>query len=130
MVNSYFSSMVDDAKKRIQLLITNTDCIAWQDFSDKGSPCYNPLVFLNETEKCEDALWLAAVKVAMPHGSYEHGLLMPKVAAILNTKWVTYDWLIKACGRIFNGCDYNEFKNMITLSRTVRDGMEKEGVSN
>lgn len=97
-----FNKIVDDARKAIQMIIPYCDCLAWEDFSDRGNPCYNPLLFENETDIKEDALWHAAVKAAMPHGSDMHSVLASKVATVLNNKWVTYDWLIKALSRVIN----------------------------
>ncbi len=124
-----FDAAVDDAKKRIQLLIPNADCIAWRDYSDKGSACYNPLVFSNISEIYDDAFWLGVVKAAMPRGSKSHELLAPRVALQLGCRWITYDSLIKHIARLFNGCDLDEFGEMIALSRAVRDGMIKKGIT-
>lgn len=137
----YFDHMVMDAEKKLQLILPskdsnnnivpnpNTEFIAWEDYSDNGNACYDPLKFDSEDEKQIDALWLAAVRTAMPYGSDAHKLLMPEVAKILGNNWVTYDWLTKACGRVFNGCSFDELKGMVELSRTVKEGMKRKGLS-
>ncbi len=124
-----FDQVVKDVTKAIRLIIFYHDCIAWEDYSDRGNACYKPYVFENDIEKRNDALMHAAVKVAMPHGSYLHKVLAEKVAGDLNDTWVTYDWLIKALARLLNGISYTELKSMIELSRRVKNGMKLKGLT-
>ena len=111
-----FDKMVSEAKKSIQIIICNPKCFAFSDFGDAGNTCYNPLVFNCENDKKEDALWHAAVKFAMPHGSYTHRVLAPIVARELGAKFVTYDWLIKIIGRIVSSGS-GELETMVDLSK-------------
>ena len=136
----YFDHFIMEAEKKLQLFLPtkdsnnhivsnpNVQCIAWEDFSDHGNACYDPLKFDSEEKKI-DALWLAAVRSAMPYGSDAHRLLMPEVARTLGNHWVTYDWLCKACSRLFNGCSFYELKRMLELSRIVKEGMTRKGLS-
>ncbi len=127
----HFDQMKTDAKRKLQVLLptkdsnncivsnSNVDCIAWEDFAD-GNACYDPLRFETEEEAEIDALWLAAVRTAMPYGSNTHLLLMPEVARSLGNHWVTYDWLSKACSKLFACCTLYELTCMLELSHKLR----------
>lgn len=83
MIN--FSEMIKSTSNAIQILIRYHDCIAWNEYSDKGNSCYNPYVFASQTDREEGALRHAAVKVAMPKGSQTHVFLAEHIAKNLST---------------------------------------------
>lgn len=111
------------------LLIPYVSNLCWEDFSDEGNACYNPFVFDSKEEEIDLAMTRAAVQIAMPYGSKTHHMLGQKVAKLLKTKWVTYDWLAKAISRILSGSTYQELEQMIQLSNLVRSRMKEKGLT-
>ncbi len=110
-----------------KILIPHTECIAWEDFSDRGNPCYNPYDFKNKQEEMEAAFTEMLVALAMPKYSYNHIALSQRVAYLLGNKWVSYDWLKKAVGRVLFGTNYRELAQMTALSCVIREKMRKKG---
>lgn len=110
------------------ILLYYPDCFDWTAFSDKGTPCYFPDRFSDVKEAYEEATTRAAVLVAMPKGSRSHILLGSKIAELLCCKYVTYDWLVKAVGRLLSGTNYEELKEMTILSTVLRDEMKQKGL--
>lgn len=111
------------------ILIPYASNFAWQDFSDKGNICYNSFVFDSKEEEIDLAMTRAAVQLAMPYGSQAHHILGQKVASLLDTKWVTYDWLAKAISRLLSGGTYQELREMAALSELVRSRMKEKGLT-
>ena len=124
-----FTILCNTTRKGIQELINYHDCVAWLDFSDEGNPCYNPYSFDTHLERELDALQLAAVKVELAKGSYQHKLLVELVSKDIGKKYVTYDWLIKAVARILCGTSLTELHNMLELSKAVKAGMKTKGLT-
>lgn len=119
-----------DVNRCIQnVLIPYAECIAWGDFSDEGNPCYDPYVFDSLADEEDAALTRATVFITIPKGSKEHICLAKKVARILGIKYVTYDWLAKAVGRVLSGSTYDELLSMSLLSKKVKDGMKVKGLT-
>lgn len=116
-----FLQMVALADRKIKLIYQYYNCIAWEDLSDRGNPCYKPTQFSSPQARAYDALWLAAVRAAMGYGSVLHRQLSTAVAQELGVAWVTYDWLAKALGRL---CDssYDELQEMLAKAYSIRNG--------
>lgn len=115
---------VKDVKNSIELLKEYPKCWSWQDFGDKGNACSGPFILETEVDILEDAIRLAAVKIAMPKGTTLHQDLANSVATLLGNQWVTYDWLIKAVTRIISfSSSYEEFMELVNLSLAVQTGM-------
>lgn len=110
------------------LLIPHAECFAWNDFGDRGNPCYKPYDFANPQEAFDAAVSEMVVTLAMPKGSPEHIQLGSKIADLLDCQYVTYDWLKKIVGRLLSGTNYNELKEMTALSIAVRRGMKQKGL--
>ncbi len=111
------------------ILLVYADCIAWKDYGAAGSPCYDPYDFASPAEGEEAAYTLAAVELEMGKNSSRYNDLAAKVAKQTGNKWVTYPWLRDATCRILAGSTYNELLSMAKLSRAVKDGMKKKGLS-
>ena len=124
-----FNEIIVSVKKAMLTITQYHDCIAWIDYSDKGNSCYNPYNSSSQADRENDALWFAAVKVAIPKGSHDHVSLAKYIAKNLNIKWITYDWLIKAIARVLNGVTLTEFEKMCKLSRLLKNEMEAKGVT-
>ena len=112
-----------------KLLIPYVDCIAWEEFGEKGGPCYNPNQFMNSRDASNVAFTMALVSLAMPKGGVNHDKLAKKVAEKLDLNYVWYDWLVKAVGRILSGTNYSDLEQMLLLSNKVKQGMKKKGLS-
>lgn len=112
----------------INILIPYCDCFVWSELSDKGNPCYDPYNFATKGEKYEAAFTLAAVMLAIPKNGSTHKTLAKKIADQLGNNWITYDWLIKAVGRLLSGTSYRELYLMAILSRKVKNGMKAKGL--
>lgn len=108
----------------VHILVPYCDCIAWSDFSDKGNACYSPYTFATKEEEYEAAFTHAAVMLAIPKNGSTHKTLAEKIADQLGNNWITYDWLIKAVGRLLSGTSYRELYLMAILSRKVKNGMK------
>jgi hypothetical protein len=123
--------MTDIIKVRriVQLLLTHSDCVAWLDFGDRGNPCYAPYIFNTEEDRMKDAYSLAAMKIVIPKGSVLHLKLSKSVAQEIGCKYVSYDWLIKALGRIVAFTEYKELLGKIHLSEAVRANMKQRGLT-
>ena len=124
-----FTYMRNKVRKGIQELIKYHSCVSWLDFGDGGNPCYNPCVFDTMAEREIDALTLAAVKVELAKNSSIHHLLAELVAKDVETKYVTYDWLIKIVARILCGTDLEQLHYMLELSNTIQNKMKEKGLT-
>ena len=113
---------LEEVKQAILLLSTHPQNIAWSDFGDRGNVCTGPFRLESDEEIVEDALALAAVKIAMPKGSPLHLKLSSAVARILGCNWVTYDWLIKIVGRIMACGSFQDFIEKNNLSIAMQSG--------
>lgn len=111
-----------------EILIPYVDCFCWEDFGDKGNPCYDPYSFSSEQDRIDDADARRNVYLAMPKGSLTHNALGRGVAKTLDMHWVTYDWLVKAVGRILAGTTVSDLKEMVKLSELVRGEMRARGM--
>lgn len=121
---------VIEVKKCItHVLIPYAKCFGWTEFGDYGGPCYKPYKFSNQQEEYDAAITRAAVLIAMPKGSREHIFLGNRIAELLNCEYVTYDWLVKVVGRVLSGTNYNELKNMASLSAIVQKAMKRKGLT-
>ena len=112
-----------------KLLIPYVDCIAWEEFGEKGGPCYDPNQFMNSRDERNVAFTMALVRLVMPKGERNHVILAKKVAEKLGSNYIWYDWLVKAVGRILSGTNFSDLKQMLLLSNKVKQGMEEKGVS-
>lgn len=124
-----FETMKKEARRGTQIIINYHDCLVWNEYGDKGNPCYNPLEYSSQAECDEEALWFAAVKATMKKNSYTHHLLAELVAKDLGCAWVCYDWLCKSMSRIFNGQSMDALINMCCLSKNVKRKMEEKGIT-
>ena len=66
--------------------------------------------------------------LAIPKNGSTHKTLAKKIADQLGNNWITYDWLIKAVGRLLSGTSYRELYLMAILSRKVKNGMKAKGL--
>lgn len=124
-----FTDMIKKAQKGLELLERYHECIAWEDYSDRGNQCWNPYAFDTSNDREQDALWHAAVKVALAKGSATHIRLSELVAGYLENKYVTYDWLIKAVSRVLKGSSLDELREILILSEKVRAEMKAKGLN-
>ena len=123
-----FAGMIKKAQKGLKLLKRYHECIAWEDYSDRGNSCWKPYRFETSEDREQDALWHAAVKVALAKGSETHIRLSELAAGDLGNKYVTYDWLIKAVARVLKGENLNELHEMLILSKKVQAEMKAKGL--
>jgi hypothetical protein len=119
----------NEVENTIKAMVNHSDCIAWQDFGDRGNSCCGPFKLETQEEVIEDALALANVKMVMPKGTTIHLELARSVADRIGCKYVTYDWLIKIVGRIVAVSSYQDFCNVLNLSIAVQDGMRQRGLT-
>jgi len=120
---------VSEAKRCItNLLIPHAECFAWNDFGNRGNPCYKPYDFSNPQEAFDVAASEMVVTLAMPKGSPEHIQLGSRIADLLDCQYVTYDWLKKIVGRLLSGTNYQDLKEMTMLSMAVKKGMAQKGL--
>ena len=111
------------------IVIPFADCIAWEDFGPKGNPCYDPYDFASAAEEEEAAYTLAAVQLEMGKYSKRHKDLAKKVAKQTGNDYVTYPWLRDAVSRLLAGSTYDELLSMSRLTRAVKAGMQKKGLT-
>lgn len=93
-----FTDWCNETQHKIQILIQYHSLVDWRSFEDASHP--NPYLFSTRIAREEDGLYLAAVKVELAKGSYQHLLLSQLVACDIQKKYVHYDWLIKIVSRI------------------------------
>lgn len=115
---------INDIKQGILLLNFFPECVAWQDFGDKGNSCSG----LYE-DGPEEACCLGIVKEIIPKNSPIHKQLSASVAKVLRAEWVTYDWLIKIISRIVAISSLQEFRKMMALSILLKARMAKRGLT-
>lgn len=109
-----FTKMVKKADAGIRIIIKNYDCFEWEVFAGAD--------FEEESERIEDALMQAAVRVAMPKGAPIHILLKQLVTMEVGNKHtVYYDWLVKATARIICTGSISELQQLVELSRKIRE---------
>lgn len=119
---------INEVLNTLHLLTAYPSSVAWQELTDHGNPCYSPYMYNTLQEEISEALTIAAVRVAMPKKSKLHLSLSSLVAVELQNKWVSYDWLIKACGRLLTGNTYSELQRAISFSNDVRNRMQALGL--
>lgn len=113
-----------EIEEAISLLMDYPNCIAWQDFSDKGNTCCGKY-----QDGSIEAKNLGTVKLLIPKYSSIHVNLNESVSNLIGANWVTYDWLIKVVSRIVSVSSLSNFKQMLGLSILVKDGMKKRGLT-
>lgn len=111
-----------------KVLLPFSDCIAWEDMSDRGNPCFNPYNFASSDEEVEAAYTFVAVFLEIPKGSERHRNLAKKVADQLGKEWITYDYLIKIVSRLLARTSFKELLFMAMLSRKVKNEMKSKGL--
>lgn len=109
------------AKTIKEIIIPYCDCFAWNEFSDRGGPCYAPDKFDSKAEEEEAAYTRAASLPAMSKFGELHTELSDKAADCLQNKYVTYDWLVNATARLLTSTSYEELFSIAKLSREVID---------
>lgn len=122
-------NIIDVARTIDDILIPYAECVAWEDYGPKGNPCWDPYDYASIAEEEEAAYTLAAVELEMGKYGNRHKDLARKVAKQTGNKWVTYPWLRDAVSRLLAGSTYNELLSMAKLSRAVKDGMKKRGLT-
>lgn len=122
------TSISEVYKSIVYILVPYCDCIAWSDFSDKGNACYSPYIFATKEEEYEAAFTHAAVMLAIPKNGSTHKTLAEKIAEQLGNKYVTYDWLIKAVGRLLARTSFKELYFMAILSKKIKNEMKEKGI--
>lgn len=111
--------------KKIHLVISNIDCIALEDFKDKGSPCID-WFGLSPTENKKLSETKALVEIVMPKRSAWYTTYVSKILAnATGNQYVWYDWAVKTLSRIISGCTFNELNAMINLSNIVKKKMQQ-----
>lgn len=118
----------EEVQKALLLLSHNIDCFAWEDFKDTGSKCID-WFNLSHTEQSDFLITKMNVEMSMHKKSDLFCSMERSLAQVTGSTWVTYDWAIKAISRVIAFCNFNEFGEMITLSRMVRMGMTKRGLT-
>lgn len=104
------------AKTIKEIIIPYCGCFAWNEFSDRGGPCYAPDKFDSKAEEEEAAYTRAVSLPAMPKSDKLHTEPSGKPAGCLQNKYVTYDWLVKATARLLTSTLYEELFSMAKLS--------------
>lgn len=117
-----------EVQKTLLLLPHNIDCLAWEDFKDSGSPCID-WFNLSSTEQRDYLITKTIVEMIMHKKSALFRSMERSLAQVTGSTWVTYDWTIKSISRAIAFCNFKEFYEMITLSRVVRIGMAKRGLT-
>ena len=117
-----------DVEDAVKLLITGIDCIAVYDFTDRGNACIN-WYHLSLLDSIVVATTKATVEIVVKKGSPLHHDLERAVASETGNKWVTYDWLVKVTGRILSFCTLDELNKYLALSRAVKAGIMKRGLT-
>lgn len=119
---------IREVQKALLLLSHNIDCLAWEDYKDSGSPCID-WFNLSSTEQRDYLTTKINVEMIMHKKSALFRSMERSLAQVTRSTWVTYDWTIKSISRAIAFCNFKEFYEMITLSRVVRMGMAKRGLS-
>lgn len=119
---------IREVQKALLLLSQNIDCLAWEDYKDSGSPCID-WFNLSSTEQRDYLTTKINVEMLMHKKSALFRSMERSLAQVTGSTWVTYDWTIKSISRAIAFCNFKEFYEMITLSRVVRMGMAKRGLS-
>lgn len=119
---------IREVQKALLLLPHNIDCLAWEDFKDSGSPCID-WFNLSSTEQRDYLITKTNVEMIMHKKSALFRSMERSLAQVTGSTWVTYDWTIKTISRAIAFCNFKEFYEMITLSRVVKMGMVKRGLT-
>lgn len=119
---------IREVQKALLLLSHNIDCLAWEDYKDSGSPCID-WFNLSSTEQRDYLTTKINVEMIMHKKSALFRSMERSLVQVTGSTWVTYDWTIKSISRAIAFCNFKEFYEMITLSRLVRIGMAKRGLS-
>ena len=119
---------IKEVQKALLLLPNNIECFAWDDFKDSGSPCVD-WFNLSSTEQRDYLITKTNVEMIMHKNSALFRSMEHSLAQVTGSTWVTYDWTIKTIARAIAFCNFKEFYEMITLSRVVRMGMAKRGLT-
>lgn len=125
-----FEILVKNVRNSIPILIEFHDCIAWNDFTDKGNTCYVPQDFSsNESERKEAALVRAAVIFVVKKGGAFHLNLSKELRRDLGVCRLSYDVLVKMIARILCGTSCSELNKMVRISRLIRKKrMDEKGI--
>ena len=91
-----------DVKRSIQTLILYPGVYGWEEFTDRGSPCYNPYAY-DDAELEESTETMAAVLRCMPKNSPQHIDLAHEIMRLLNVKRMSYSFLAKIVSRVLEG---------------------------
>ena len=125
-----FNTMVAKSKVGVRILCRHHTAVAWSELGDHGNPCVDWYRFETEEERIQDALMLAATKVALPKGSDTHIKLSKLVASDLQAYFVTYDWLVKAVSRLLGGGgELTELSGNLRLCEKIKSNMKAQGIS-
>lgn len=125
-----FEILVKNVRNSIPILIEFHDCIAWNDFTDKGkNPCYVPQDFSsNEGERKEAALVRAAVIFAVKKGGFFHLKMSKNLRRDFGVSRISYDFLVKLISRVLCGTSCSELNKMVRISRLIRKKMDEKGI--
>lgn len=116
------NSRTDISKSIYQVLIPFCDCIAWEDFSDRGNSRYDPYYFHSPEEEEEAASARANVLMEIPKGGGVHNILLPKIAGEFGNRRIHYDWFVKAVSRVLAITTYDKLLSLSTLCRETKNG--------
>lgn len=123
-----FDSLVTEVRKMIYLLSSNLNVFNWRDFGGNGNHSWNPHIFSNDQERKEDALMLAAVKVAIPYGSQAHHSLSAGIAKEIGILYCTYPWLLQAIAYALKDIEnITDLKNIINAINILQAKMKAKG---
>lgn len=115
---------IKEVQKALLLLPDNLDCFALEDLKDSGSPCID-WFNLSVDEQQKYVITKASAEMLMPKYSDLFRKMERSLAQSTGSNWVTYDWSIKTIARAITFCNFNEFYQMLTLSRAVKFGMKQ-----
>ena len=124
-----FDKMIRKSKIGIRLLCRHHAAVAWSELGDRGNPCVDWYSFETEEDRIQDALMLAATKVALPKGSDTHIYLSQLVASDVQAHFVTYDWLVKAVSRLLGSAELPELSRNLRLCEKIKANMKSQGIS-
>lgn len=125
-----FESLVSDVGNAIdKTVIPYSNAFEWSEFGDCGNACYNPFDDLNNDEWFRECLYIGAVRAAMRKGGDRHRNLSHAVVKQLSVSFVSYDWLVKATGRLLAGVDnFDELQGMAQLAYHVKRFMHEHEI--
>lgn len=121
-----FDKKCVEVSKMVQLLIPNLFVFGWAEFGGKGNGCWNPHEYSNMQDRKEEALMLAASKVAIPYGGQEHRLLSSGISKQIGCKYCTYPWIIQAVTYALQDLNYEDLEKMINFVSVMQNRMKKE----